>query len=476
MPIQILMPALSPTMEEGKLARWLVKEGQSVRAGDIIAEIETDKATMEVEAVDEGTVGRILIPEGTDKVKVNTPIAVLLAEGEAPGAAALQDSPPAGAKSSGSPIQAAPQQQHAEAHPSGGAASAGTSGRAPATAERTADASAPPRTGERGAHARPNGRGDERLFISPLARRLAKESSIDPATLEGSGPHGRIIERDIESALKSGGQRSAAGTMAGTAVATTPSAATMPAVQAMPDDKVLALYEKGGYEVIPHDGMRRIIAQRLTQSKQTIPHFYLSLDCRLDNLLAARERINAAAPKEGPRAFKLSVNDFVIKALALALQHTPAANATWTDAGMLRHRTSDVGVAVAVEGGLFTPVIRHAELKTLGEISNEMKDLAQRARKRRLAPHEYQGGTTSISNLGMYGIKSFDAVINPPHATILAVGAGEKRAVVVGDRLEVATIMSCTLSCDHRVVDGAVGAELLNAFRALIEDPVRMLV
>jgi pyruvate dehydrogenase E2 component (dihydrolipoamide acetyltransferase) len=222
--------------------------------------------------------------------------------------------------------------------------------------------------------------------------------------------------------------------------------------------------------------MRRVIAERLTQSKQTIPHFYLSLDCRLDSLLAARERINAAAPKEGPRAYKLSVNDFVIKALALALQHVPAANATWTTEGMLRHRHSDVGVAVAVEGGLFTPVIRHAELKTLGEISNEMKDLAERARKRRLAPHEYQGGTTSISNLGMYGIKSFDAVINPPHATILAVGAGEKRAVVVGDRVEVATIMSCTLSCDHRVVDGAIGAELLNAFRALIEDPVRMLV
>jgi len=309
-----------------------------------------------------------------------------------------------------------------------------------------------------------------------LARRLAKESNIDLAALKGSGPHGRIIKRDIEAALKSGMQRAPTGAAVGTAIAAAPSAATMPAVQAMADDKVLLLYEKGSYEVVPHDGMRRIIAQRLTQSKQTIPHFYMSVDCRLDSLLAARERINAAAPKEGPRAFKLSVNDFVIKALALALQQVPAANATWTEAGMLRHRNSDVGVAVAVEGGLFTPVIRHAELKTLGEISNEMKDLAQRARKRRLAPHEYQGGTTSISNLGMYGIKSFDAVINPPHATILAVGAGEKRAVVVGDRLEVATMMTCTLSCDHRVVDGAVGADLLNAFRLLIEDPVRMLV
>ena len=244
----------------------------------------------------------------------------------------------------------------------------------------------------------------------------------------------------------------------------------------MPDDKILALYEKGAYDIVPHDGMRRIIAQRLTLSKQTVPHFYLSLDCRLDVLLSARERMNAFAPKEGPRAYKLSVNDFIIKALALALQAVPGANATWTEAGMLRHRHSDVGVAVAVDGGLFTPVIRHAELKTLGEISNEMKDLAERARKRRLAPHEYQGGTTSISNLGMFGISNFDAVINPPHATILAAGAGEKRPVVTGDKIEIATVMSCTLSCDHRVVDGALGAQLLNAFKGYIEDPVRMLV
>ena len=475
MPIQILMPALSPTMEEGKLAKLLVKEGQSVRAGDIIAEIETDKATMEVEAVDEGTLGRILIPEGTDKVKVNTPIAVLLGEGEKADVSASQPQPSAASKSAGSATQVAAPVQRAD--PGTGASTEA------AAATRAPVASAPARISEAGARAatdsvklQPNSHGEARMFVSPLARRLAKESNIDLAALKGSGPHGRIIKRDIEAALKSGVQRAPAGPAAGTAIAAAPSAATMPAVQAMADDKVLALYEKGSYEVVPHDGMRRIIAQRLTQSKQTIPHFYMSVDCRLDSLLAARERINAAAPKEGPRAFKLSVNDFVIKALALALQQVPAANATWTEAGMLRHRNSDVGVAVAVEGGLFTPVIRHAELKTLGEISNEMKDLAQRARKRRLAPHEYQGGTTSISNLGMYGIKSFDAVINPPHATILAVGAGEKRAVVVGDRLEVATIMTCTLSCDHRVVDGAVGADLLNAFRLLIEDPVRMLV
>jgi pyruvate dehydrogenase E2 component (dihydrolipoamide acetyltransferase) len=251
----------------------------------------------------------------------------------------------------------------------------------------------------------------------------------------------------------------------------------MPAMPpAMADDKILALYEKGSYEVVPHDGMRKVIAQRLTLSKQTIPHFRLLVDCRIDELLRARERMNATAPKDGPRAFKLSVNDFVIKAMALALMQVPAANVTWTEAGTLRHRYADIGVAVAIEGGLFTPIIRHAELKSLSEIANEMRDLADRARRRRLAPHEYQGGTTSISNLGMYGIKSFDAVINPPHATILAVGTGERRPVVAGDKVEVATIMSCTLACDHRVVDGAVGAELMNAFKVLIEDPVRMLV
>ncbi len=452
MPTPILMPALSPTMEEGKLSKWLVKEGQKVRAGDIIAEIETDKATMEVEAVDEGTVARLLIDEGTDKVKVNTPIAMLLEEGEnasALGATAAAPSSSTSQKptgSSASPVKPAKD----EAAPRGQPAAASTA-------------------------ARPNGHAEARIFASPLARRLAKGGNLDMARIQGSGPHGRIVKRDVEAALKGGsGQRAPAAAAQSTAIVTQPTTAT--SIQAMPDDKVLALYETGSYEVVPHDGMRRIIAQRLTQSKQTIPHFYMSVDCRLDILLAARERINKIAPKEGPRAYKLSVNDFVIKALALALQQVPAANATWTEAGMLRHRHSDVGVAVAVEGGLFTPVIHHAELKTLGEISNEMKDLAERARKRRLAPHEYQGGTTSISNLGMYGIKAFDAVINPPHATILAVGAGEKRAVVNGDRVEVATIMTCTLSCDHRVVDGAVGADLLNAFRALVEDPVRMLV
>ena len=292
--------------------------------------------------------------------------------------------------------------------------------------------------------------------------------------LSGSGPRGRIIRRDVEAALKDGGAQLRA--KPGTAVAAVPSAGAQALAQPMPDDKILALYEKGSYDVVPHDGMRKVIAQRLVLSKQTIPHFYLTVECRLDNLLHARAQVNATAPKDGPRAFKLSVNDFVIKALALALTQVPAANVTWTEAGTLRHKYADVGVAVAIEGGLFTPIIRHAEMKSLSEISNEMRDLAERARKRRLAPHEYQGGTTSISNLGMYGIRSFEAVINPPHATILAIGAGEKRPIVVGDKIEVATLMACTLSGDHRVVDGAVGAELLNAFKMLIEEPVRMLV
>jgi pyruvate dehydrogenase E2 component (dihydrolipoamide acetyltransferase) len=467
MPMPVLMPALSPTMEDGKLAKWLVAEGQRIRAGDIIAEIETDKATMEVEAAEEGIVGQLLVAAGTEKVKVNTPIAMLLAEGEEPPARA--------AAAAVAPAPAAAPVPVAAPSPS------------PATTAVSAPAAAaPPAPAAKSMNGHAAGQRPEggRILASPLARRLAAERGIDLAALAGSGPHGRIVKADVEGAPRGGAVPARAGG-AGTAVTTT--AAALPAVagtgpgtalaQPMADDKILALYDQGSYEVAPHDGMRKVIAERLTQSKQTIPHFYLSVDCRLDTLLAARERINAAAPKDGPRAYKLSVNDFVIKAWALALQAVPAGNATWTTAGMLRHKRSDVGVAVAVEGGLFTPVIRHADLKTLGEISNEMRDLAERARKRRLAPHEYQGGTTSISNLGMFGIKSFDAVINPPHATILAVGAGERRPIVASDgQLAVATMMTCTLSCDHRVVDGAIGAEMLNAFRSLVEDPVRMLV
>ncbi len=311
----------------------------------------------------------------------------------------------------------------------------------------------------------------DRILASPLARRLAKQAGLDLANLQGSGPRNRIIKRDIEAALGAG----QGGAPTGQAVATVPRPA-IAAVPALSDEKIIALYDKGTYEIVPHDNMRKVIAERLALATQTIPHFYLSIDCQVDNLMQARERMNAASPREGPRAYKLSVNDFIIKAMALALHEVPAANATWTEGGMLRHKYSDVGVAVAVEGGLFTPIIHQAEVKSLSEISNEMRDLAERARKRRLAPHEYQGGTTSISNLGMYGIKNFDAVINPPHATILAVGTSERRAVVVGESIAPATVMNVTLSCDHRVVDGATGAALLGAFKAFIEDPVRMLV
>ena len=460
MPTQILMPALSPTMEEGKLAKWLVAEGQQVKPGDIIAEIETDKATMEVEAVDEGKVSKLLVAEGTEGVKVNTPIATLLLEGETAGEAAAK--PPAAEPPKPAPAKAASPPPAAK--PAAGAVK--PAALSPAQAAPSAGAASPAQTPIPAAAG-----GGRRTFASPLARRLAKEFGLDVASLNGSGPRGRVVRRDVEAAQQEKGARPK-----GTAVAPMPVAAAATALQPMADDKILALYDQGSYEIVPHDGMRRVIAQRLSLSKQTIPHFYLTVECRIDELLRARESMNRAAPKEGPRAYKLSVNDFAIKALALALAQVPAANVTWTEAGMMRHKYSDVGVAVAVAGGLFTPIIRHAELKSLSEISNEMRDLAERARKRRLAPHEYQGGTTSISNLGMYGIKSFEAVINPPHATILAVGAAAKSPIVVADKLEIGALVSCTLSADHRAVDGAVGAELLNAFKTLIEDPVRMLV
>jgi pyruvate dehydrogenase E2 component (dihydrolipoamide acetyltransferase) len=525
MPMPILMPALSPTMEEGRLAKWLVKVGDVVKPGSVIAEIETDKATMEVEAIDEGVVDAILVAAGTDKVRVNTPIALLRMEGEVAVATpprAQTIAPPTFAPPTPQgppPIMAAPAMAAPVLAPMRTVPPVvAPSDRAPS--DRAPSDRAPINTAVMGqANGTAVGHSAERAFISPLASRLARDAGLDVASLKGSGPHGRIVLRDVEVAAAGRGlaRSSAVGSTAGFAT-TSPStlpplprsptagapvveravaavastaparslsgASTMPApptsappmISPMADDKILALYDKAAYEVVPHDGMRRIIAERLTQSKSTVPHFYLSVDVRLDTLLSARERLNARSPKEGPRAYKLSVNDFVIKALALALMDVPAANATWTTEGMLRHRHADVGVAVAVEGGLFTPVIKHAELKTLAEISNEMKDMAERARKRRLAPHEYQGGTTSISNLGMFGIRSFDAVINPPHATILAVGAGEKRPIVVKDVIEVATMMTATLSCDHRVVDGALGAELLNAFKSFIEDPVRMLV
>ena len=453
MPTNILMPALSPTMEKGNLARWLKKEGDKIKSGDVIAEIETDKATMEYEAVDDGTLAKIVVPEGTQDVAVNSVIAVLAGEGEDVKAAA---------GTARSAPQAAPKAaQQAAAKPPAVAPKPAAEKPAPVVAQSAPRASPTPAPAQLS-------RGENRIFSSPLARRLAKEANIDLNRVQGSGPHGRIIARDIDQAKSGKGLRAPAGAPAGA-----------PAIApAMSDAQIRSLYEEGSYELVPHDGMRRTIAQRLTASVQTIPHFYETMDCDIGRLMAAREEINAAAPKnkDGKPAYKLSVNDFVIKALALALQRIPDANVSWTEAGMLKHKHSDIGVAVALPGGLITPIVRNAESKSLSTISNEMRDLAVRARERKLKPHEYQGGTSSVSNLGMYGIKDFTAVINPPQSTILAVGVGEERAVVRNGKIEAATIMSVTLSCDHRAVDGALGAELIGAFKMLIENPVMMVV
>jgi pyruvate dehydrogenase E2 component (dihydrolipoyllysine-residue acetyltransferase) len=453
MPTNILMPALSPTMEKGNLARWLKKEGDKIKSGDVIAEIETDKATMEYEAVDDGTLAKIVVPEGTQDVAVNSVIAVLAGEGEDVKAAA-------GAARSAP--QAAPKAaQQAAAKPPAVAPKPAAEKPAPLVAQSAPRASPSPARAQLS-------RRENRIFSSPLARRLAKEANIDLNRVQGSGPHGRVIARDIDQAKSGKGLRAPAGAPAG-------AAAIAPA---MSDAQIRSLYEEGSYELVPHDGMRRTIAQRLTASVQTIPHFYETMDCDIGRLMAAREEINAAAPKnkDGKPAYKLSVNDFVIKALALALQRIPDANVSWTEAGMLKHKHSDIGVAVALPGGLITPIVRNAESKSLSTISNEMRDLAVRARERKLKPHEYQGGTSSVSNLGMYGIKDFTAVINPPQSTILAVGVGEERAVVRNGKIEAATVMSVTLSCDHRAVDGALGAELIGAFKMLIENPVMMVV
>jgi len=454
MPINILMPALSPTMEKGNLAKWLKKEGDKVKSGDVIAEIETDKATMEVEAVDEGTIAKILVPEGTQDVPVNDVIAVMAGDGEDVKAAAS-----AGAAAGGG----APAPKPAEAPKPAAAEPAAAP--APAAAPKPAPAATPAPQAAAAPAAQANGHA--RIFSSPLARRLAKEAGIDLARITGTGPHGRVIARDVEEA------RSGKGLKAPAAPGAAPSIAP-----SMSDKQILALFEPGSYDVVPHDGMRRTIAQRLTASIQNVPHFYLTIDCDIGKLLAAREEINAAAPKDKEKKplYKLSVNDFVIKAMAVALQKIPNCNVSWTESGMLKHKHSDVGVAVAMPGGLITPIIRKAETKTLSAISNEMKDFATRARARKLKPEEYQGGTTAVSNLGMYGINHFTAVINPPHATILAVGTSEERPVVRGGKIEVAHMMSVTLSCDHRAIDGALGAELIGAFKQLIENPVMMMV
>ena len=431
MAIEILMPALSPTMEEGTLAKWLVKEGDTVTSGQIIAEIETDKATMEFEAVDEGTMGRILIAEGTAGVKVNTPIAVLVEEGES------ADAVPAPKTAASAPAAAA-------------APAAVAVAAAPAPAASKTDG--------------------KRVFASPLARRIAAEKGIDLSAVAGSGPHGRIVRADVEGL--------SAGTAKAAAPATAPApAAPAPAPSAAPTgpsaEAVMKMYADCSYDEVPLDGMRRTIAARLSEAKQTIPHFYLRREVKLDALMAFRGQLNKQLESRG---VKLSVNDFIIKACALALQTVPDANAVWAGDRMLRLKPSDVAVAVAVEGGLFTPVLRDAHLKSLSALSAEMKDLATRAKTKKLAPHEYQGGSFAISNLGMFGIENFDAVINPPHGSILAVGAGLKKPVVQADgSLGVATVMSMTLSVDHRVIDGALGAQFLQAVVDNLENPVGML-
>jgi len=436
MPTEILMPALSPTMEEGTLAKWLVKEGDTVSSGDLLAEIETDKATMEFEAVDEGTIGKLLVAEGTEGVKVNTPIAVLLEEGESAddiGKAAAPAAAPAEKK-----------EQAAAPEESAAPAKSGTK--------------APPAPVNDG----------ERIFASPLARRIAAEKGIDLKSIKGSGPHGRIVKADVEDA-----KPGAAAPAAAPASAATPAKAAAPMATGPSADVVAKMYADRDYEEIKLDGMRKTIAARLTEAKQSIPHFYLRRDIKLDALMAFRAELNK---KLESRGVKLSVNDFIIKACALALQSVPDANAVWAGDRILKLKPSDVAVAVAIEGGLFTPVLKDSELKSLSALSAEMKDLATRARDRKLAPHEYQGGSFAISNLGMYGIDNFDAVINPPHGAILAVGAGVKKPVVGDDgEITVATIMSVTLSVDHRVIDGALGAQLLQAIVDNLENPMVML-
>ncbi|MCL4107556.1 UNVERIFIED_CONTAM: hypothetical protein GTU68_022017 [Idotea baltica] len=425
------MPALSPTMEEGTLAKWLVKEGDEITSGMIIAEIETDKATMEFEAVDEGVMGKILVPEGTEAVKVNAPIAVMLEEGE--DASAVPDSSSTSAAEKPAPAQAASP--------------------APATVAPAAPTAVAPAA--QAAPVSPVAADGSRLFASPLARRIAADKGLDLNQITGSGPHGRIVKADVENATAA------------------PAAPAAPASTGPSTDTVLKMYADRDYEEVALDGMRKTIAARLTEAKQTIPHFYLRRDIKLDALLKFRSQLNKQLEARG---VKLSVNDFIIKACALALQSVPDANAVWAGDRMLKLTPSDVAVAVAIEGGLFTPVLKDAEMKSLSALSAEMKDLASRARDRKLAPHEYQGGTFAISNLGMFGIDNFDAVINPPHGAILAVGAGTKKPVVGMDgELSVATVMSVTLSVDHRVIDGALGANLLQAIVDNLENPMTML-
>jgi pyruvate dehydrogenase E2 component (dihydrolipoamide acetyltransferase) len=468
MPITITMPALSPTMEEGNLAKWLKKEGDTIKSGDVIAEIETDKATMEVEAVDEGVLAKIVVAAGSEGVKVNTVIAILAVDGEDVAAAAKGGESSTGGKPSSFETHASPAPQD--------------------EGSKSAAKSLHPEEPRSGVS---KGEG-ARTFASPLARRIAKDAGLDVAAIAGSGPHGRVVKADVEKVIAGGMTLSSfearvapAPQDEGRKVQPTQllrpeearSAVSKDAPKGPTSEQVLKNFAEGSYELVKHDGMRKTIAKRLQESKQTIPHFYVSVDCELDALLALRTQLNAAAPEKNSKpAYKLSVNDMVIKALALALRDVPDANVSWTDEAMVKHKHADVGVAVSIPGGLITPIIRKAEMKTLSAISNEMKDLGARAKDKKLKPEEYQGGTTAVSNMGMMGVKNFAAVVNPPHATILAVGAGEQRPVVKNGALAVATVMTVTLSTDHRCVDGALGAELLAAFKGYIESPMGMLV
>lgn len=449
MPINITMPALSPTMEEGNLAKWLVKEGDKIAPGDVIAEIETDKATMEVEAVDEGTVAKIVVPAGTAGVKVNALIAVLAADGEDVAAAAAGEAPKA------------------------------ASAVAPAKAEAPVAVAAAPAPLTSGTPSASVVKG-ERVFASPLARRLAKEAGVELSAVTGSGPHGRVVKSDVEKAVAGGGAPKAQA-LASVSPASASAPVAVPASTGLPDDAVLKLFEQGSYELLPHDGMRRVIASRLTESHQTIPSYFLSIDAELDALNALRIEINKGAPMRKTEhgdapVFKLSVNDFIIKALALALRDVPLANASWTSSARLLHKHSDVGVAVAIPDGLITPIIRKAELKPLSVISTEMKDLGRRARDKKLKPEEFQGGTSAVSNLGMFGVSNFTSIINLPHASIVSIGAGIEKPVVKNGEIKVATVMTATFAFDHRVIDGALGAELASAFKRYLEKPMSMLV
>ena len=461
MAIKITMPALSPTMEEGTLSKWDIKVGDKVSPGDTVAEIETDKATMEVDAADEGTLAKIVVPAGTQGVKVNALIGILAEDGESAEDAikAIEDEEEKQPSSSPTPAQ-----------PTAPAAAA----KADTTPVQTAKASPALNQPATVTSQAPVTEKGNLIFASPLARRLAKQNGLQLSLISGTGPHGRIIKRDIDSALANGtGKVTRNVEQSVQTSASTESSSS--------DELTMKLFNTDEYEIVPHDGMRKTIAKRLVESKHTVPHFYVTIDCEIDALLKLRAELNAAAPMvktsagEKP-AYKLSVNDMVIKATALALKAVPDANVSWLDSGMMRHKFVDVGVAVSIPNGLITPIIKHAEEKSLSTISNAMKDLAKRARERKLKPEEYQGGTTAVSNMGMYGVKDFCAIINPPHATIFAIGAGEQRAVVKNGALAIATVMSVTLSTDHRAVDGALAAELAQAFKKFIENPMSMLV